>query len=160
MIYLSPSEAAKAKQTAQDLTSAQDRADRARTAWQSFHQSYQAAHPELPGLKFASDFQIAFALKNPPSPLGDQVAAVELSAQEREKAESLQRQMVEAKRALDEASKNWLDYQHELVFDHFPSARSGQIFTLSNGKPVTIPGPWNFGAAFTPDFRVAVPRLP
>jgi len=131
------------------------------TAWQDFHQSYQAAHPELPGLKFASDFQIAFTLKNPSSPLGNEVAAIELSGEEREKVLSLQLQMVDSNRALGKATKNWSDYQHQLAFDNLPGAKSGgQVFTLSNGKAVAVPSPWNFGVAFTTDFQVAVPVEP
>jgi hypothetical protein len=69
VIYLSPGEIAKAKQIAQDLKSAQDRDSRARIAWQSFHQDYQAAHPEWPGLRFASDFRVALAQKSSSGPL-------------------------------------------------------------------------------------------
>jgi hypothetical protein len=163
IIYLSTSEAAKAKQTAQDLKSAQDRNDRAATAWRNFHQSYQAAHPELPGLRFASDFGVAFALKSlsSPFPITDEAATVELSTEERQKAESLHREMLEAKRVLDQAQKSWSDYWHQLVVDHVsPGPKSGVIVTLPNGKSATIQDPWANGVVFTPDFRVAVPRYP
>jgi hypothetical protein len=83
VIHLSADEAAKARQIVQDLKSAQDRDNRATTAWRDFHQSYQAAHPELRGLRFASDFRVAFALKNSSSPLVNEAEAVELSAEER-----------------------------------------------------------------------------
>jgi hypothetical protein len=63
-IYLSPSEAAKAKQAVQDFKSAGERNNRAITAWRSFQQGYQVAHAELPNLQFTSDFQIAFTRKN------------------------------------------------------------------------------------------------
>jgi hypothetical protein len=163
IIYLSACETAKAKQTAQDLKSAQDRNDRAATAWRNFHQSYQAAHPELPGLRFASDFGVAFALKSlsSPFPITDEAATVELSTEERQKAESLHREMLEAKRVLGQAQKSWSDYWHQLVVDHVsPGPKSGVIVTLPNGKSATIQDPWANGVVFTPDFRVAVPRYP
>ena len=160
VIYLSPSETATAKETAQALLIAHDRDYQANTAWENFHRSYQAAHPDLPGLMFASDLKIAFAVKDVPGAFGREAAAIELSAEEREKAESLRREMVEAKRALEAARKNWRDYQNELVSDHFPSGKSGPVFKRSDGKSVVIPGPWVWGAVFTPDYRVAVPNHP
>jgi len=160
VIYLSTGESAKARQTAQDLTSAQDRNNRAATAWRNFHQSYQAAHPELSGLRFASDFRVAFAQKNISSafPFDKEAATVELSAEERQKAESLHREMLEARRALDQAQKNWSDYWYQLVVDHVSPSLGGVIVTLPGGKSATIPSPWGNGVVFTPDFRVAVPR--
>jgi len=158
VIYLSPSETATAKQTAEALLIAYDRDYQAKTAWQNFHRSYQAAHPDLPGLvMFASDFKIAFVVKDVRAPFGRGAAAIELSAEEREKAESLQREMVEAKRALDAVRKSWQDYQYELVSDHFPGGTSGVAFKRSDGKSVMIADPWVSGAVFTPDYRVAVP---
>lgn len=159
MIHLSTDEAAKARQIAQDFRGAQDRDNRATRAWQNFRQSYQAAHPELPGLIFASDFGVAFAFKKSSGPLGDEKAAVELSAEEGQKAESLHRETLEAMQALNQARKNWVDFQHELVADHVPTTGLGVVFTLPSGRSATIPSPWDRGVAFTPDFRVAVPRL-
>src|SRR5262245_24445993 len=80
-IYLSPSEAAKAKQAVQDSKSAQERNKRAITAWQSFYNGYQAAHPELPGLRFTSDFRFAFTRKNVNSqfPWEGEAVTIELS---------------------------------------------------------------------------------
>lgn len=162
IIYLSNPEVAKAKQTAQDLKSAQDRNSRAAIEWRNFHQSYQVAHPELPGLRFASDFRTAFARKtlSSPFPLDAEAAMVELSTEERQKAESLHREMLEAKRVLDQAQKSWSDYWQQLVVDHVsPSpASSGVIVTLPNGKSARIPKPWFNGVLFTPDFRIAVPQ--
>ena len=163
IIYLSTSEVAKAKQTAQDLKSAQDRNSRAAIEWRNFHQSYQVAHPELAGLRFASDFRVAFARKtlSSPFPLDAEAAMVELSTEERQKAESLHREMLEAKRMLDQAQKSWSDYWQQLVVDHVsPSpASSGVIVTLANGKSATIPEPWFNGVLFTADFRIAVPQV-
>jgi hypothetical protein len=162
VIYLSTDEAAKAKQTAQDLKSALDRNSRAIAAWRNFNQGFQAVHPEMPGLRFSSDFRVAFAKKNVSNsfPFEAEAATVELSAEERKKAESLHQEMLEAKRLLDQAQKSWLDYQYQFVLDHVPPnpEAGGSIVTLPGGKSATIPIPWNSGVVFTPDFRVAVPR--
>ena len=84
---------------------------------------------------------------------------VEVSSEERQKAESLHREMLEAKGALDQAEKSWPDYWFQLVLDHVPpSPVGGSIVTLRSGKSATIPTPWGGGVVFTPDFRVAVPR--
>jgi hypothetical protein len=163
VIYLSTAEAANARQTAHDLESAQDRNKRAATAWRDFHQSYQAAHPELPDLQFAFDFRVAIARKTSSSqyPLDKEAAAVELSTEERQKAESLNREMLEARRGLDQSEKSWSEYWHQLVLNHVsPSPESGgTVVTLPNGKTATIPEPWTNGIIFTTDFRIAVPRV-
>lgn len=157
VIRLSADEAAKASQVVQGLKSVQDRDTRARISWQGLHQGYQAAHPELPNVRFSSDFRVAFGVKRSDSRV-DEAALVELSAEERQKAESLHREMLEAKEALTQAEKNWRDYQNELVADHIPSTGGGSVVIFSSGKSVTIPSPWDSGLAFTADFRVAVPR--
>jgi hypothetical protein len=161
VMYLSSGDAAKAKQTAQDFKSAYDRNNRAVIAWRNFHQSYQVAHPGLRGLRFASDFRVAVAQKDLSGAFQvvKEAATVELSAEERQKAESLHLEMLEAKRALDQAEKSWSDYWHQLVLDHFPPSpnANGVIVTLPSGKSVTIPYPWGNGLVFTPDFRVAFP---
>ncbi len=162
-IYLSASEAAKSKQAVQDFKGAQERNSRAVQAWRDFHESYQAAHPDLPGLQFASDFRIAFSKKNLngglPWETVANLATVELSPEERQKAEFLYRDTLEARRLADQAQKNWLAYWHELVLDHVPPnpGSGGSVVTLPNGKSGTIPNPWGNGIVFTPDFRVAVP---
>jgi hypothetical protein len=161
-IYLSPSEAAKAKQAVQDSKSAQERYNRAITAWRSFYDGYQAAHPELPALQFTSDFRFALTRKNAQGryPWDGELVTVELSPEERQKAESLHREMLEAGRVADQARLTWLNYWHELVLDHVPASpgSTGAIVTLPSGKSGTIPNPWSNGVVFTPDFRVAVPR--
>src|SRR5215472_16438029 len=115
VIYLSTDEAAKAKQTAQDLKGAQDRNSRAEAEWRSFNMNFRAAHPELHGLFFSSDFRFAFAKKywSNSVPFDAEVETVELSAEERQRAESLHQEMLEAKRLLDQAQKGWSDYQNE-----------------------------------------------
>jgi hypothetical protein len=158
-IYLSDSEAAKAKQAVQDYKSAQERNNRALTAWRNFYDSYQASHPDLQGLQFASDFRFAFSRKNinGRSETIANLATVELSPEERQKAESLNQEMLEARRLADQAQKNWRDYWQELVFDHVPQSREGFVVSLPSGKSGTFPQQWANGVVFTPDFRIAAP---
>lgn len=162
VIYLSPDVAAKAKQTAQDLKSAQDRNSRAAAEWRAFNLNFQAAHPELPGLRFSSDFRVAFGKRNVsnPFPLETEAETVELSAEEQKKAKSLFEETLEAKRLVDQKQKAWLDYQNQLVLDHVPPNPNagGSIVTLPDGATATIPNPWANGIIFTQDFRVVVPR--
>jgi hypothetical protein len=58
---------------------------------------------------------------------------------------------------LTQAEKNWLDYQHQLMADHFPATGEGTVVTLASGKSVAILRPWGTGLAFALDFRFAVP---
>ena len=94
----------------QDLKSALDRNSRALAEWRSFNVSFQAAHPELPDLQFSSDFRVAFVKKNRSNsfPFAE-AETVELSAEERRRAESLHQETLEAKRLLDQAQKSWRD---------------------------------------------------
>ena len=94
------SEVAKAKAAVQGFKSAQERNNRAITAWQSFFNGYHAAHPELPGMQFTSDFRFAFTRKNGNAqfPWEAEAVTIELSPEERQKAESLYREMLEAMR--------------------------------------------------------------
>jgi len=160
VIYLSPGEAAKAQQSTENYEKALDRNNRAVTAWRNFQQSYQAAHPELPNLRFASDFKIAFARKNMSReyPLNEQAATVELSSEEQRKAQSLYSEMQDAKRARDEAEKTWSDSWHQLVADRIPKGSIVTGYTLSSGQHLEIAQPWASGLIFTSDFRIAVPR--
>ena len=158
LIRLSTDEAAKASQLAQSVKGAEDRKNRARILWRNFYQSYWAEHPELPTLRFSSDFRVAFGAKGSGDSLVHEATVVALSAEERQKAESLHREMLEAQESLPQAVKNWRDYQYKLVAGHIPSTGSGSTVILPSGKSVAIPEPWDRGLAFTPDFRVAVPR--
>jgi hypothetical protein len=91
-------------------------------------------------------------------PWQTEVLTVELSPEERRKAESLYAEMLEAKRFADQAQKDWLDYWPQLVLDHVPATPGkGTTITLPSGKSVTIPDPWSSGVVFAPDYRVAVP---
>jgi hypothetical protein len=161
VIYLSTAESAKTRQAAEDLKRAQDRDGKATAAWQDFYGAYQRAHPEMPSVRFASDFRVAFARKvtGNANPLTFEATTVELSTQERQNATSLHREMEEAKAALLQAQKKWSDNWHQLVFGHFPNSDgSGLPVQLPDGKSAVIPAPWaNNGVMFTPDFRVCVP---
>jgi hypothetical protein len=160
VIRLSADEATKAKQLVQDLKDAKERSAKAKVAWGQFHQTYQAAHPDLPGLRFTADFRLALALLNSPLPGVPQVATIELSAEERQKLETLHRDVIESEQSQNQAGQNWQDYKYQLVIDHVGSSKeSGSIVTLPNGKQVVIPNPWASGLAFTTDFRLAFPQL-
>ena len=161
VIYLSTAESAKAMQAGEDLKRAQERDRKATAAWEDFYRAYQKAHPEMPGVRFASDFRVAFTRRasGDADPISLEAATVELSTQERQNATSLHREMEEAKAALLQAQKKWSDNWHQLVFDHFPNSDGGGLTVqLPDGKSAVIPGPWGNGVIFTPDFRVGVPR--
>ena len=165
-IYLSVSEAAKAKQISQELKSARDRQFRAATAFADFYKSYESAHLELSptpllsrrGWMFSPDFRVAFSVKSSTAqfPIDRDAEVVELSTEERQKAESLSREMEEAGRAVDQARKNYFEYSYELVADRFPNYEGGLVVELSSGRKVTIPQIWFNGVNVTPDFRIAV----
>jgi hypothetical protein len=160
VIRLSAAEATKAKQLAQDVNDAKERSVKAKVVWGQFHQTYQAAHADLPGLRFSEDFRLAFALVKSSTAEVRQVATVELTAEERKKREALHQEMIESEQSQKQAEKNWRDYNYQLVIDHVGSSKeSGAVVTLANGKQVVIPNPWALGLAFTTDFRLAFPQL-
>jgi hypothetical protein len=165
IFQLSAEEIAKANHLAQDLKNAHERSDKAELAWRVFHQTYQAAHPDWPIVHFTGDFRLAFALSNPTSLLDSEVrrvTSVELTAKEQQQLKALHQERAESQQSLQQAEKNWKDYQYQLAADHFPSkeANGTMKVTLESGKQVVIPIPWQNGLAFTPDFRFAVPRTP
>jgi hypothetical protein len=159
VLYLSEAEAAEARKAVETFQAAQDRSNRAGISWRSFHQGYQAAHPELPSLKFSSDFRVAFTITRR-GELGEAVT-VELSPEERQQAESRHGEMVEAEAALKQARESWHDFQYELLARRFPDAetRVGNVpRILTGGQKVAVPMEWQSGFALTSDFRLAVPR--
>src|SRR5277367_6379919 len=87
---LSADETAKARQLAKDVESAQDRASKANAARRTFGEIYQAAHADLPNLRFTSDFRVAFA-RSEFFKIGypDKVDSVELTPEEQQKLKSL-----------------------------------------------------------------------
>lgn len=161
IFQLSAEETAKTSHLTQDVKNGLQRFDKAATAWRMFQQTYQAAHPDLPNVQFTSDFRLAFTSQNSSSALDAErqlITPVELTSKEQQQLKALHQEMVESQQSLRQAEKNWMDYQHELVADHFPSGKEGAVLTLSSGKQAIIPYPWSNGLAFTPDFRFAVPR--
>lgn len=155
VIYLTPAETAKAKQLAQSAKDADARQRLTRMAWRNFNNSYQASHPELPHLRFTSDFKLA--LGDTQSYPVDEVIAVTLSTAERQKAETVYRAMKDAESAEPKAESAWVHYQYDLVAAHVLS-KGTETIGLSDGTHVQVAPGWDAGLAFTPDFRVAVPR--
>jgi hypothetical protein len=80
---------------------------------------------------------------------GDSKGAPELTSKEQQQLKSLHQEMAESWQSLQQAGKNWRDYQHQLAVDRFPTKVDNQVVVSS---------PWANGLAFTPDFRFAVPR--
>ena len=159
VIRLSAAEATKAKQLAQDVNGAKERSGKAKVVWGQFHQTYQASHADLPGLRFSEDFRLAFALVKSSTAEVRQVATVELTAEERKKLEALHQAMIESEQSQKQAEENWREFQYQLVVDHVgTSSTEGGIVTLA-GKQIIIPKPWHGGLAFTSDFRLAFPLL-
>ena len=158
VIQLSAEETTQAQQGMQNFDKARDRYTKAELTWRTFRQIYQAAHPELPSLRFTSDFRLAFVL---PDLNSHTISAVALTADEQRQGQTLYREMLESGQALQQAQKNWLDYQHQLVLNHHILNNTGSSMpAMLDGKPVSIPCPWCSGVAFTPDFRFAVPLQP
>ena len=160
IFQLSADEAAKASHLAQDVTNARQRYDKASTAWRMFQQTYSFAHPDLANIQFTSDFRLAFASLGSSSNVDaerQRIRPVELTAEEQQQLKAMHREITESRQSLRQVEKRWVDYQNELVADHFPSGTEGAVVTLSSGKRYVIPSPWSNGLAFTPDFRFAVP---
>jgi hypothetical protein len=159
VIRLSADEATKAKKLAQDVIDIKERSTKAKLAWDQFHQTYQTAHADLRGLRFSEDFRLAFAWVPSSTFEVRQVAAIELTADERKKLEALHQEMIVSEQSQKQAEKNWREFQYQLVVDHIgTSSTDGANVTLA-GRQILIPNPWGQGAAFTSDFRLAFPRI-
>jgi ADP-ribosylglycohydrolase len=156
---LSADESMRAKQLVQSLGAAKERSAKAKVAWEQFHQTYQAAHPNVPGLRFTDDFSLAFALMSSSVDEVRQVTTIELTAEEKRKLDSLHREVTESEQSRRQAERNWRDYQHQLMADHAGNSSTGSaaIVELANDKQVLIPYPWASGLTFTTDFRLAFP---
>ncbi|HEV2417355.1 MAG TPA: hypothetical protein VGX94_06095 [Terriglobia bacterium] len=157
VIYLTPAETVKAKRLAQNAKDADARQRLTRMAWRNFNNSYQASHPELPHLRFTSDFKLA--LGETQSYPVDEVIAATLSTAERQKAETLFQAMKDADTAEPKAERAWVLYQYDLVAAHV-LIKGTETIGLSDGTQVRVAPGWVAGLAFTPDFRVAVPKHP
>jgi len=126
----------------------------------NFSERFQSAHG-WGNVTFSTDFRVAFSVKQSTTNrfpfLDHEAEAVELSTEERQQAESLYREVVEAERAVGLAQKNYADYSNELVADRFPHGERATLVELCSGRKVTIPQSWVNGVTFTPGFRIAVP---
>jgi hypothetical protein len=159
VIRLSVDEAAKAKQLAETLKDAKERATKAKLAWEQFSQSYQTAHPDLLALRFTDDFRFAVARVHSSTPLISLAATIELTAEERKKLESLHREMTESEQSQKQAENAWKDFNIQLVVDHVAVVATGSYseVTFSSGKAVRVRPPWTGALVFTTDFKLAFP---
>ena len=159
-IRLSPDETTKAKQLAQSLKDAEERSSKAKLAWEEFHKSYQAAHANLPSLKFTDDFRLAVAKTGSPISGVYQAVSIELTAEERKKLENLRQEMGESEQSEKQARFAWLDFNYQLTADHAGKPAAGAGYgdvTLSSGKQLRLYTPWTGLLVFTADFTLAFP---
>lgn len=159
-IRLSPDETTKAKQLVQSLKDGEERSNKAKLAWEQFHKSHQAAHANLPGLKFTDDYRLAVAQVDSHTPRVYQAVSIELTAEERKTLENLRHEMAESEQSQKQAQIAWQDFNYQLIADHVgnPTTVTGYIdVTLSSGKQIRIHGPWTSLLSFTADFKVAFP---
>lgn len=87
-----------------------------------------------------------------------QATAIELTPEERKKAEVLYQEMVESEQSQKQAEMHWREFQYQPVLDHVGTSNTGEgAYVMLSGKNVLIPNPWGGGLAFTSDFRLAFP---
>ena len=161
VIHLSAEETAKTKKAAQALIHAQERNSRAQLAWEQFYKLYDATHTDMRDLRFTEDCRFAVGATNSRAPFLTEITTVELTPEDRQKLTSISRELADSKEANKEAMKNWEDYENQFLADHVGTATSNDETggaVMVGGKHVPIPQPWSNGVAFTPDFRMAVPR--
>lgn len=159
-IRLSPDETTKAKQLAQSVKDSEERSSKAKIAWEEFHKSYQAAHSNLPGLKFTDDLRLAVAQTNSPILRVYQAVSIELTAEERKKLENLRQELAESEQSQKQAQIAWQDFNYQLSADHAGNPAKGAGYSeviLSSGKQLRLYAPWAGPFAFTADFKIAFP---
>ena len=161
VIQLSADEAAKAKQLVQVLKDARERTAKAHVAWEQFHKVYQAVHPDLPDLRFSEDFRLAVARVNDSVAGIFQITAIELTAEERQKLDTLHREIIQSEDSQKHAENNWKDFKIQLVVKHIGSSTTGNgsvvLLSTGVGGNIVLPNPWTGDLAFTTDFRFATP---
>lgn len=162
VVQLTSEESANAKQLAQAVKDAKERSAKAKVVWEQFHQLYQAAHPELPNLRFSEDFKLAVARTNSSNPPVYQIATIDLTSEERQKLETLRREMTQSEDSEKQAENNWKDFKIQLVVKHIGTGRSasgssGIVRLSTGGGDIELPMPWGGELAFTKDFRLATP---
>lgn len=144
-IRLSAEETSTAKQLTQALNNARERVTTAKIRWDAFAKEFQAVHPAPNMWEFSADFKAAYFVDDPHSSLAT-ATTVELSADESQKALAVYNELKTSDDAVKQATKNWDDFQNELVLKHVP------------GGSDAVTSPWRGGIVLTPDFRTAIPR--
>jgi hypothetical protein len=85
-----------------------------------------------------------------------QIATIDLTPEERQKLETLRREMTQSEDSEKQAKNNWQDFKIQLVVNHVgtgPSTRGGSIVKLSTGSDnLELPLPWGGELAFAIDF--------
>lgn len=159
VIHLSADETAEARRLVHDVESAQERVSKANIARQAFYQTFQAAHPELPNLKFTSDFRMAFAPARSNGVKGlDRIDFAELTSEEQQKLRVSYEEVNLSRQNSDQTRTAWLTFQQKVVMGHIEKPGSVSPMLLPSGGQLMFPAGWTNGLAFTPDYRVAVPR--
>ena len=161
VIQLSAEESANAKRLAAALKNAKERAKRAEVERQAFYDAYSTSHPDLFGIRFTADFQMAIALSRAATttPEVRETLTVQLSPSEKQKLEAVCREADASKKALDQAQKDWYTFQAQAVVDHIGVSQdgSGSGVILANGKQVIVSSPWTGWLSFSSDYRMAFP---
>jgi Tol biopolymer transport system component len=159
VIHLSTAETERAQRLSQELDNAQERVSKADSARRAFYETFKTAHPKLTGLEFTSDFRMAFS----PAPWNSAKRAAlidfaELTPQEQQKLGALYEEVNLSRKNLDQSWNDWWTFQHDLVISHIEKPGPVSPVYLPTGIQLMFPAGWRNGLAFTPDYRVAVPR--
>lgn len=157
VIQLSAEESANVRQLAQTLKSARNRKADGEAAWNEFHAVYKASHPLLGEFRFTSDFKTAVA--HSPAPASDvhEAVVVELTSGDKQKVESLFKELIDSRDSLTAAQSAWTTYLQQLLAAH-AAKTTMRVGTVWGSDSVTIPQGWENGVMFSPDFRLAVPN--
>jgi Tol biopolymer transport system component len=159
VIHLSAAETERAQRLSLELDNAQERVSKADSARQAFYETFKAAHPKLTDLKFTSDFRMAFSpVPRNPAKGAARIEFAELAPQEQQKLGALYEEVNLSRKNLDQSWTAWWTFQHDLVISHIEKPGSVSPVLLPTGVQLMFPAGWTNGLAFTPDYRVAVPR--
>jgi hypothetical protein len=143
VIRLSVDETAEAQRLVHDVEIAQERVSKANIARQAFYQTFQAAHPELPNLKFTSDFRMAFAPARLDSVKGlDRIDFVELTSEKQQKLRELHEEVNLSRQNSDQTRTAWLTFQQKVVMGHVEKPGSVSPIVLHSGGQLMFPAGW------------------
>lgn len=164
-IRLSSEETATAKQLVQALTNAQDRVRAAKARWDAFDKEFLVAHPGPVSWEFSSDFTAAYVVYDSHAWVAT-ATTVELSAEERQKAQALFNELKAGDDAVNNAQKNWENFETGLLMKYVPGITNvgrtppsdSTFIGPVNGNYYTVSYPWRTEIALTPDFKTAIPR--